>query len=333
MGIEPIQLPGTSIVTTALGLGTTALLGLQTEKDRLSILERAFELGIRHYDTAPYYGYGAAEETLGRFIHNRRDRVTVTTKFGIQPLRVVSLSRTAELAKRITRRLPLARRILSHQAAKLVQRNTFSVPEAEKSLEASLRALKTDYIDIYLLHEATAAKTASDELLSFLNRQQQQGSIRAFGTGSEFGRLCGVVEQNPDYARVAQFENNLLRCNLERFLFREQCAVITHGVLGSAYKELVGCLQSNPAMIANCSARMGADCGDKTVVAALLLTYAVRANPRGVVLFSTARADHLQQNVSAMIDQRFSQEQVNMFRDLVNARTRDSSQDCLQGGR
>src|SRR4051794_34566733 len=121
--MNTIRLHGTPVVTSTIGIGSTSLLKLDSEKERLAVLEHAFDLGIRHYDTAPYYGYGQAERLLGRFIASRRDQVTVTTKFGIQPARIAGLSTMAALAKRMTRRVAPLRRLLSRQADKLVQRD------------------------------------------------------------------------------------------------------------------------------------------------------------------------------------------------------------------
>ena len=91
MPLPVIRLPESHLACTRFGFGTTSLLGLDSEQDRLALLERAFDLGIRHFDTAPYYGYGEAEKVLGRFLKSRREAVTVTTKFGIQPPAVARL--------------------------------------------------------------------------------------------------------------------------------------------------------------------------------------------------------------------------------------------------
>ena len=56
------------------------------ERDAISLLEFAFELGIRYFDTAPSYGDGVSEQRLGRFLKAltpaERDQVTAATKFG-----------------------------------------------------------------------------------------------------------------------------------------------------------------------------------------------------------------------------------------------------------
>lgn len=320
MSIETIRLSGTSVRTSAIGMGTTGLLALDGDKKRQEILERAFELGVRHYDTAPYYGYGEAERALGRFIRLRRDQVTITTKFGIQAPRIAGLSTMAALARRMTRRVAPLRKLLSTQAGKLVQRGEFSVVAARKSLAASLSALGTDYIDVYLLHEAGPAETASEELLHFLHENVRKGVIRCFGIGSEFDRVLGVITQHPRYAQVVQFENDVLRRNLEHLPAEENRAVITHRALGDTFHDVHAYLRANPGLLARWSAEIGVDCADAAVLAGLMLTYAARANRSGIVLFSTRSRAHLEANVRVLAERQFADDQVSAFVELVNAR-------------
>lgn len=319
MSLKTVSLRGTPVATSALGFGTPGLLGIGGDRERFDILESAFALGLRHFDTAPYYGYGEAERVLGRFIRSRRDRVTVTTKFGIQPMQIAGLSSVARLAKRMTRHLKPLRRVLSLQAGKLVQRDAFSVADARKSLESSLRALGTDYIDIYLLHEAGPAETAAPALLAFLEEQVRKGSIRCFGTGSEFDRTLGVIAQNPAFARVVQFENSVVRQNLDHLPDVTGRAVITHRALGDIFKELRSLLLAEPALAARWSAELGVNCAEETTLGGLMLAYAVRANESGVVLFSSHSRAHLESNVGAVAGELYSASQVSAFARLVAA--------------
>jgi D-threo-aldose 1-dehydrogenase len=319
MALQTIQLRNTPVATSALGLGTTGLLGLDHDKDRMELLTRAFSLGLRHFDTAPYYGFGEAERILGRFIRSRRDRVTVTTKLGIHPPRVAGLSTVAGLAKRMTRRIGGLRRLLSREAGKLIRRNAFTVADAEKSLHASLRALGTDYVDIYLLHEASASDVASDELLCFLEDQVGKGTIRCFGVASEFDRVVGVLSSSPSYARVVQFESSLFRRNVESLPKDADCAVITHRALHDPFRRLVEQLREDPLMATEWSATTGVDCGDESVLSALALAYAIRTNRSGIVLFSSKSVLHVESNVRAVAEQRLSESQIVAFSDLVAA--------------
>lgn len=317
MSLQAIRLSGTKINTSALGFGTAGLVGGCGYRERIEMLESAFSVGVRHFDTAPYYGYGEAEKILGRFIRGRRNQVTVTTKFGIQPMRVTGLHSIAGLAKWMTHPFKPLRRMLSHQAGKLVQRYAFSVADAQNSLESSLRALNTDYIDIYLLHEAGPAETTSPELLSFLEDQVKKGIIRCYGIGSEFDRMLGVIAQNPAFGRVIQFESNVVTRNMELLPTTVGRAVITHRALGDAFKALRSRLGQEPALTARWSAELGCDCTEATVLGGLMLAYAVRANQSGVVLFSSRSRAHLVSNVEVVARGCFSDYQLSVFAELV----------------
>jgi aryl-alcohol dehydrogenase-like predicted oxidoreductase len=73
-----------NIKTTNLGFGTSLLTRNNTIKDAISNLETAFDNGITHYDCAKLYGFGQAEEILGRFSRNKRKQITITTKSGLR---------------------------------------------------------------------------------------------------------------------------------------------------------------------------------------------------------------------------------------------------------
>ena len=76
----------TDLKVTRLGLGTAPLAGLYRavdEKEALTAIERAWELGIRFFDTAPLYGFGLAEQRAGRVLRERpRAEFTLATKVG-----------------------------------------------------------------------------------------------------------------------------------------------------------------------------------------------------------------------------------------------------------
>ena len=65
------------------------------------------------------------------------------------------------------------------------------------------------------------------------------------------------------------------------------------------------------------SEALGADCSDPEVLSGLMLAYAVRANPAGIVLFGSQRENHIRTAVTAIVEERFSADQVDRFADLV----------------
>lgn len=83
---DRVRLGRTRVTVTRLGLGTAPLSGLYravTEKDAMATLERAWELGIRFFDTAPLYGYGLGETRTGAVLGPKpRDQYALATKVG-----------------------------------------------------------------------------------------------------------------------------------------------------------------------------------------------------------------------------------------------------------
>lgn len=75
---------------------------------------------------------------------------------------------------------------------------------AKLSLERSLRLLRTDILDILLLHEATAESLTNDDLLEFLESAVKTGKIRSFGVGGHSRNVPALLETRPDYCRAIQ---------------------------------------------------------------------------------------------------------------------------------
>src|ERR1700675_1690492 len=144
-----IVVPGLAFRSPAVGFGCSSLTGTDPSNAN-RVLETAFDAGVRHFDTARYYGYGEGEGILGRFLKGRRPEVTITTKFGIEPPeRTIALGVGLYVGRRIVRLLPFVRRFLQRGTQSLVKSDAFTVQQAQRSLETSLRELGTDHIDFY----------------------------------------------------------------------------------------------------------------------------------------------------------------------------------------
>ena len=113
-GIRPIDPREPSLASpqpSRLGFGTSGIMGAAlTSRGRLRLLDAAFDAGIRHFDTAPLYGLGLAEEVLGRFARRCRGDITLTTKFGLEPPAIPTpLRPVVPIARVLHRRLGLGR--------------------------------------------------------------------------------------------------------------------------------------------------------------------------------------------------------------------------------
>ena len=123
----------------SVGFGTAPLGGLYAEvspTDAAAAVAEAVEIGYRYFDTAPLYGYGAAERALRRGLEGREPGVAVSTKVG----RIVN-----EDGSRPTGDMFAG----STGAASW----DFSADGVRQSLEASLDRLGRSYIDIVFIHD------------------------------------------------------------------------------------------------------------------------------------------------------------------------------------
>ena len=82
----PVRVGRTNVEVTRLGLGSAEIGGLYTalsDEQAVGVVDRAWESGVRYFDTAPLYGYGTAERRFGMALAGRpRDEFTVSTKVG-----------------------------------------------------------------------------------------------------------------------------------------------------------------------------------------------------------------------------------------------------------
>lgn len=145
---------GGRLTVSALGLGCMGMsefYGATDDAQSLATLERAFELGVTHYDTADMYGAGHNESLLACFLPGKRDRVVVATKFGI-------LRKPGDYARRIDS----------------------SPAYLREACEASLKRLNTDVIDLYYAHRLNT-DTPVEDTVGALADLVAAGKIRAIG--------------------------------------------------------------------------------------------------------------------------------------------------------
>lgn len=314
-----IVVPGLVVRTPAIGFGCSSLTGIDPSNAN-RVLQTAFDAGVRHFDTARYYGYGEGEGILGRFLRIRRPEVTITTKFGIEPpRRTTALGVGLYFGRRIVRLLPAMRGFLQHGTQSLVKSGAFSAQQAQVSLETSLRELSTDHIDLYLLHDYIVSEQPPDELLAFLESSVKAGKIRSFGVGTSFENVLQALEQQPRLCSVLQFQNNVLTRNCERLpRSHSDRLVITHGALGGSYRSVLTFLEARRDVARDWAAKLGCDLLDENTLSALMLNYAADANPRGLVLFSSRDPARVSRNVKAVLESDFSPAQIATFGELVN---------------
>lgn len=198
--MRSIVLPGTDISVTRLAFGTASLHHLWSSRARQNLLAAAVDMGISHFDTSPYYGYGLAERAIGRFLRSGKQRVTVATKFGLYPPLWNSGLTTGVWARKVAGRAfpALSRPVVD-----------WSVKRAANSLERSLRLMCVDRVDFLLLHEPQTKLLCTEEILAWLSRAQGQGKIGAWGLAGELDNMRDLVAVGHPLAAVLQVRDSL----------------------------------------------------------------------------------------------------------------------------
>jgi aryl-alcohol dehydrogenase-like predicted oxidoreductase len=191
INMETIRIPSANIQLSRIGLGTWAMGGWMwggtDEEESIRTIDSAIDRGITLIDTAPVYGFGRSEEIVGKALASGlRQRVVIATKVGLE-------WSNGEPFRNATRARIFA------------------------EVEASLRRLQTDVIDIYQVHwpdPMTPIAETADAMATLL----KQGKIRAIGVSNfspqqmdEFGLVAPIHTAQPPYNLFErEIEKNVL---------------------------------------------------------------------------------------------------------------------------
>jgi aryl-alcohol dehydrogenase-like predicted oxidoreductase len=166
-----------SLSVTVVGIGCNNFGARIDEKRTEEVIDAALAAGINFFDTADAYGEGKSEELLGRFLGNRRSQVIVATKFGLE----------------------------------IVGQGSGARPEyIRKAFDASLRRLKTDYIDLYQLHKPDP-DVPIGETLGALDDLVKAGKVREIGcsnfSAQQLREAAAASTARPGSARFVSVQN------------------------------------------------------------------------------------------------------------------------------
>lgn len=176
LGSTDIEISKVGFGTWGIG-GKTAGLTSYGETDDLvscKALEHALAKGVTFFDTSPAYGDGHSEELLGKvFSGAKRNKIIIATKGG---------------------------------CSSFTKPFDFSVSTLQKGVEDSLRRLKTDYIDLFQLHNPSIERMEnSDDLKRMLEDLKQTGKIRAFGVS--------IKDPNEGFIALSSLSPDALQVN------------------------------------------------------------------------------------------------------------------------
>jgi len=166
-------------VVSVVGLGCNNFGSRVNDDGTREVVDAALDAGITLLDTADVYGNrGGSESALGKALKGRRDRVVLATKFG-------------------------------HAMTDDAPPNRGSREYIRQAVEASLRRLQTDWIDLYQYHRPDGI-TPIEETLGALNELVDEGTVRFIGSSNLDGRQvveADDVAKDRGWARFVSAQN------------------------------------------------------------------------------------------------------------------------------
>src|SRR5437763_6382113 len=153
----------TDLTVSEVGFGlwtiSTGWWGNFTEGEAISLMHRAFDLGVTLFDAADTYGNGLSEELIAKAFPNQRDQIVIATKVGYD------FVRHGQARGRGQREIPQG----------------FSPEAITRATDAALKRLKTDRIDLLQLHNIRMEQVYDDALWTTLEKLKSEGKVRYCG--------------------------------------------------------------------------------------------------------------------------------------------------------
>ena len=144
------------------------------------ILDHALDTGIRFFDTANIYAQGDSERLLGDMLQGRHDCVICSKAGKFLPWQKRMLLPLKGVISRVVRKSDHARRSVSVARSRPMP-TRWDQPFLTKSIDASLRRLRRDRIDVFMLHSPSAADLVSGEAMGALEAAQVAGKLGRIG--------------------------------------------------------------------------------------------------------------------------------------------------------
>jgi aryl-alcohol dehydrogenase-like predicted oxidoreductase len=201
--MEYRQIRGTDITVSTVGFGVwtvgTTWWGVKDRQAGINLLRRAFDQGVTFYDTADTYDHGNAETILTEALGNHRDELVIATKFGYDIYNYPDSQGQQE------------------------RPHDWSPAYMRKALEASLKRLGTDCIDVYQLHNPRIDAVRDEALWAELDKARDEGLIRhygvALGPAIDPRQIDEANEAITRHGASPQIIYNLLEQDLGRGIF------------------------------------------------------------------------------------------------------------------
>jgi aryl-alcohol dehydrogenase-like predicted oxidoreductase len=256
------------------------------------LVESAVDQGVTFYDTADVYMQGASEKLLGAVFRKRRDRVVIATKVGLRPgLPAGLVTRLRPGLTLLVRLFPRLAR-LRRRAREVVTGEDFSPGYVQQAIDASLRRLGTDWIDLLQLHSPPVSVARMPELFELLDRLTAAGKVRSVGVA--FGSLAACW-MPPAQATVTVVQMPVApRLETKGVQFREVARARGLGVIGNQP------FRKGEIFRRRHASRSEDRPGDPQVLAQTVIRFVTRLDGVSTVLAGTTSEAHLKANIDAL---------------------------------
>lgn len=229
----------TGITTSVLVLGCARIGSTLTALNRrqsLALIDEAYELGVRHFDTASIYGQGDSERYLGEALRKRRSGVCLASKAGqrLTP-RQALLAHFKTPIRLLAAQSPALRQRVAEQRKRGVAR-CFEPDYIARSLRATLRRLRVDHLDLFYLHNPDVGVLADEQLMERIGALQRAERFRAFGVSCDKPEVA-LAAAGVESVQVVQFtfeDKPEDRALLSTLASRGKTAVVRGLVAGAA---------------------------------------------------------------------------------------------------
>lgn len=280
---------------SGLGYGCVGLATYSNLPHSLNLLNLAFDMGITHFDTAPIYSKGYSEKILGLFSRNKRDRIQISSKFGLggAAKNLMPISWAMSLNKQNKSKIHINPGPIKPDAN--ISYRRIDQNQIDKNFHSSLKRLRTDYLDCFLLHEGISS-FLTDESKSYLLELKKAGKVKKIGLATNFYH----TQQDPDlnFWDVLQYENspsyNISGPFIQEYPKHEH---IYHSCLKQIKNFHIKSIAPKD-------------------YAGLILAYERKKNPNGKVLFATGDYNHFKHNIQTF--QKYIDKPEAQLKDIVD---------------
>lgn len=210
--MEYRKLGNSGLNVSEIGLGGNTFSWIIDEQTSASVINHAIDMGINYIDTADFYVRGGSEEFVGKAIKGKRYQLIIATKFG----------------KRM---------------GEGPNDRGGSRYYVMRAVEASLKRLQTDYIDLYQMHEPDPG-TSIEETLRALDDLVRSGKVRYIGTSNfavwQIGEALGISKMNNLHSFVTEqplynLLNRKIEAELVPFAVAHNIGIIPWGPLAGGF--------------------------------------------------------------------------------------------------